>query len=511
MFRDSSLTRRILITLGALAISRIGLHLPVPGIDLSILLETMSTASGWDSAGSVFTLGFTPIHRFSVFALGIWPHLSAAILVLLGSGLIPPLRRLRDGDERRQCHFHRVILGVTVVVGMFQAYAVAVFIQSNLGEIGWMGGVSDSFSPVVVTLVMTAGTLLLVWLAEFITRYGVGNGLALIILSTSLSGFVPALLQEIRSPMNPWRPLAHSVLLIAFALLVFAGVIAFLKAKRTVRLIASEPGGMGRDAQERCMEVPIRMNITGVVPLVLAQTLLAYPSAMANFGLLPASATLQYGSWVYWSANCVLIILGTFLFTAWIFNAGNLLQHMRAWGFRIHGEASDAAARAMIERHLVLFTGAAALFLCALSLVPTALSAWFGMNMRLGLFFGSTLLTVAAIIIDTIECVRRHHAAAADLGEQEAASGVVWVSALTAETRLEVEMAAEVLAKAGIRSTGRYNRAVCAMGSLAPWEVCRPTFPSLVIYRALGQGQATLLVPREQSEEAQRILAPFIM
>jgi len=216
------LHRRILVTLALLAAYRLGLHIPLPGMDPSVLSRLprpdpeSALLGGW-------------IHpQMSFFGLGIAPYFSAAVIVLLLSGLILPLRGLRDGHERSRHRFDQVILIATVLIALVQSYGMSIYICNALGPLRMGLTLPPEAFQLVATLGMTIGTLVLIWFGHLITRYGVGNGIALLLVSGLIGRLLPTILREIRIASVVGQPRGYFILPVLLFAATLAAVCAFL-------------------------------------------------------------------------------------------------------------------------------------------------------------------------------------------------------------------------------------------------------------------------------------------
>ena len=491
--------RRVTISAVCLVIARIGLHIPVPGVDPLFLSALASQLAEGPHTTWLLRPTSVPFEQVSIFALGIQPYLAAVGLTLLASGLVIPLRRLRDGDATRQGRFDRVTLLATGAVALVQAYGLSVYLLSGSGGLQWPGALGPGLRSAVAILSWTAGTLAVVWLAAFITRRGVGNGIALLVLIASVTALWPAIgMQTHASPgVDPTR-LARLIGILLIAGLFVAATV-FVRAGRVLRFVPASAVGNAEPEATEIVTIPLRVNIAGITPVVVAASLMHLPTTLVSFGLLSEETYSFHGSTLYWVFHCILIIVVSYLLTAWILNVPNMLAVARRYGFKPSGGESPEGLRARLERSVAWTTLLSALFLCLLSLVGLAAKAWYGVVPALAVFIGPTLLCLIAIVVDTWRQVK----------PQLDDEGDDWVEVLRAETRLELEFARAVLARHGIESELRMNRAICVTGSLAPWEACRPTYPALVVYRGLGGGRAALAVSSDELESAQGILKGY--
>ncbi len=497
--------RQTAVSVVGLFVSRVGLHVPAPGVDPLTVAFWLGEAASAAGSSWLVRPTFTPIEVISIFSLGLKPYLAGAVLVLLLSGWIGPLRKLRDGDLRQNAQFDRWILAVTVGLALLQAYALsATFLSSTPGAAAFdpHGGAD---SPPLAVLSWTAGAALLVALAYFITARGLSNGVALLVLTGWLAGLLPALGQQVDlDPELDLAPLGKVLrLLIGVGLVI--GAWLYVRAGTMLRLV---PATLGLDGEPNArLTIPLRLNVVGVLPVVVAATCVQVPVTLAHFGLLPVSVLTFPETPLYWLLYCLAIIVATFLLTSWILSIPNLLSSLRRWGYTLDGEVEERRITARLERTLLAGAMASALLLCVLTLLSGPAARALGLAPRLAMALGPLLFMAAAVGADTLRQVTE----ARELAETTDPDSVTtWTEILRSETRLELECARAVLGDRGIDARLRINRAIAIAGSLAPWEVCRPAYPALVIYRNLGGGRAALLVAREDAARAREILAPYL-
>ncbi len=493
MFVDDNLRRRAGLTVLALFVARAGLHIPIPGLNADFLMVLLWSLGSQGIGRGPSGPTLTPLEPFSVWALGIQPYLAGAGLTLLASGMMPALRRRRDGDRAGRRSFDRLTFLVAGVVALASAYTRVIAFQT--GPTPAIGGTSAAGMSVAAAIIgWVAAALLLAFLAMQITQRGLGNGVAWLVLFGALAGFWPSLFAQAHTAMgiDP-APLARLLGLVLLVGLVIATMI-LVRVERPLHFVPTD-----EEHQGEVFRFPLRLNIAGTVPLICAISLLQVPATAVAFGLAPETWNAFIGSPAYWLLMVVLTIGLTFLITPWIFNERSLISLVQQYGFRPQVDRGPEAWRADLQATAVRLTLFWAAFLSVFPLAGWVAQAWFGVLPTLASLVCPLLPVIAAIVFDTWRQVKQ------ELNDEYDD----WVEALEAETRLELELARFRLAREGIDSMVRINRAICVMGSLAPWEMCRPTYPALVVYRALGGGRAILMVPKAGLEDARQILSRY--
>lgn len=456
--------RRLLVTLGALAILELGARIPLPGIRLDLIGE-----------GHLFDR----VRNLSILSLGIMPYLSSAALVMLLSGLIAPLRRLREGDESRHQSFHRIILVVTAGLALLQGIGVAEF---------WIGGASLAAPHLMVgpwtfrfltAVTLAAGAMLTLALVQLVTRRGLGNGIAVIFLVAVGQEIFHWLGTELATPLLP-APRSPSWTLFVLIMAVLVVVLAtWLRARHPLTLTD--------DFGDLVLDIPLRPNLTGTLPLMGVTTLIGM------LGLIPGLGPYIWypvAPWWTWVIRLLLVAGLNLLFTAWLMNPDDLRRRAARWGFRTTaGTEIDGLLMRMFWPHTVI------LWLVMLS-QPVILMI---LNVRpeVGQFFGAALLVNIALILELWRVLRPR--LARDQNHTVCMiESRVWLEPALAHVRLE---------EAGIDSRVEDDRLIGVTGSRAPWEICKPRFPAFFNYPHLGGGRVRLLVAPEARERAEAELA----
>lgn len=393
----SELKRRIAFTLGALLVYRLGLFIPLPGIDLSVWTQIFRAQSG-GVLGNLFWGG--GLHRLAIFALNIMPYISAAVILQLATIISRKFAALKKQGERGRQIIDRRTRYLTVLLAALQASAVAVALEGVAGLVAypaWLFVMST-----VITL--TGGTMSLVWLSEQISLRGIGNGVALILVAgivTELPGTIAGTLELGR------QGLLSGSLLVALLMMVVAvtGFIALMQRAQRRFLIQYPERRVGPHMIEgRSSYLTLRLNTAGVIPVVLASWLLLVPIAFAIFsagqgpGWLTTIATrLEHGRPLYLILYAILIVLCTFFYTAFVFDPEETAESLKGRGGFIQGiEPGEATAEHIdyvVSRTAVI--GSA--YLALVCLIPEVLIS----SAAVPFYFGGTsLLIVVSTILD---------------------------------------------------------------------------------------------------------------
>ncbi len=215
---------------------------------------------------------------------------------------------------------------------------------------------------------------------------------------------------------------------------------------------------------------------------------------------------LQFASVTVLIIYFILIFILTYIWTAITFSAKDLINKIKQYGYSISGVNSGVDYVDYVDNIMVKLMLPGAIFLGGIALVPFALTNWLGINFNLSFLYGGPLLIICAIVFDLIQKIRFEQKRQKETETAKDQETVEWITIFTAETELEGEMVRGILYHEGINSMQVSNRVICASGTFAFWEVCRPTLPSLTIHRRLGMGKVMVQVPADQEKKAKEIL-----
>jgi len=407
--KAEDLKKRLLFTLGALLVYRLGTYIPLPGIDPQAFANAFkSQSSGILGVFNMFSGG--AVERMAIFALGIMPYISASIIVQLMTSVIPSLEQLKKEGEQGRKMINQYTRYGTVVLGALQAYGIAVSMEAGQGIVmdpGWFFRISA-----VVTLL--GGTMFLMWLGEQITSRGIGNGISLIIYA----GIVAALPSALAGTLELGRTGALSTVIIIMVLLVALAAIAmivfFERAQR--RLLIQYPKRQvgNRMFQGDTSHLPLKLNTSGVIPAIFASSLLLLPATLAGFsgsqGTLPDWATaivaaLGHGQPLYMLFYAGLIGFFAFFYTAIVFNPKDTADNLKKQGGFIPGIRPGERTAEYIDYVLTRITVVGALYLIFVCILPEILIAQTGVPFYLG---GTSLLIVVSVTLDTVAQIQGH-------------------------------------------------------------------------------------------------------
>ncbi len=406
--KAEDLKKRLWFTLGALLVYRLGTYIPLPGIDPAAFGQAFTRhQQGVLSLFNMFAGG--AVERMAIFALGIMPYISASIIVQLMTSVVPSLEQLKKEGEQGRKIINQYTRYGTVLLGMLQAYGIAVGLESSAGVVvdpGWFFRISTVIS-------LLGGTMFLMWLGEQITSRGIGNGVSLIIFA----GIVAALPQALGNTLELGRTgqLSIGVVLgvVVMAVVVIALIVFVERAQR--RLLIQYPKRQvgNRMFQGDTSHLPLKLNTSGVIPAIFASSLLLLPATLAGFSNtseLPSWATtalaaLGHGRPLYMALYAAMIAFFAFFYTAIVFNPKDTADNLKKHGGFIPGIRPGERTAEYIDYVLTRITATGALYLVFVCILPEILIAQTGVPFYLG---GTSLLIVVSVTLDTVAQIQGH-------------------------------------------------------------------------------------------------------
>ncbi|MBZ0221774.1 MAG: preprotein translocase subunit SecY [Dokdonella sp.] len=404
----SELKQRLLFVVGALVVFRLGSFIPLPGVDPAKMAELIGRSGGLLDMFNMFSGG--ALERMSVFALGVIPYISASIIVQMFAAVIPSWQALRkEGESGRRTLTNYTRAG-TVALALFQSFGVATMLQQQ-GGVVIAGGPSFVLTTVVG---LTAGTLFLMWLGEQITERGVGNGISLLIFAGIVAGLPAAIVHTLGMAQSGEMPVLRVLIVFALVLAVTAFVVFVESGQRRITVnYARRQGGAGRAYMNQTSHLPLKINMSGVIPPIFASSLLMFPATAASWfnnaneihWLQVLTSSLGPGEPLHMLLYGLMIVIFTYFYTALTFNSQETADNLKRSGALIPGLRPGRATADYIDAVLTRLTGAAAIYLVAVCLIPDVLrNAW-----HVPFYFGGTsLLIVVVVVMDFTAQVQAH-------------------------------------------------------------------------------------------------------
>ncbi|MCB0835290.1 MAG: preprotein translocase subunit SecY [Bacteroidetes bacterium] len=411
IFRISELKNRILYTILLLAVYRLGTFIILPGIDSNILQDSFGNAGAGGNLLDLFNVFLGgAFGRGAILALGIMPYISASIVVQLLGAVLPSIQKLRTEGEAGQKKMNQITRYLTVAITFGQAISYVVFLNGQ-----YPGAVIDSspFFWAISILILTSGTMFLVWLGERITDNGVGNGVSLLIMIGIISGFPSALINEARSTL----PMVFFIEILALGVVTMA-VVALTQATRKIpvnyarQMMGNRIGQLGRGNAAR-QYIPLKVNSAGVMPIIFAQAIMFVPTTLIQLSgsesLTPVAAALgDFTGFWYNFIFFFMIIAFTYFYTAITVNPNEIADQLKRNGGFIPGVKPGKRTANYIDTVLSRITLPGSVFLAFVSIFP-AFAMIMGISQNFAQFFGgTTLLIMIGVILDTLQQIESY-------------------------------------------------------------------------------------------------------
>lgn len=402
----AELKQRLWFVLFGLIVFRIGVHIPVPGINAARLAEIFSS-NQHNILGMANVFSGGALQRLSIFALGIMPYISASIIMQLLTVVSPQLEQLKkEGETGRRKITQYTRMG-TLLLASFQAYGMTRFL-ANSGTALEPG----IFFYVTTVVTLVTGTMFLMWLGEKITERGVGNGISLIIFAGIASGLpraIGATFEQVRQGML--QPIAL-VFLIVILLAITAFVVFVERAQRriTVNYAKRQQGGKVYAAQKS--HLPLKINMAGVIPPIFASSLILFPASISqwfgqsnNSWIAEIGLALQPGQPIYILCFASGIIFFSFFYTALVFNPRETADNLKRSGAFIPGIRPGDQTANYIDKVMTRLTLVGAIYITSVSILPEFLV----LGWQVPFYFGGTsLLIIVVVIMDFIAQIQAH-------------------------------------------------------------------------------------------------------
>jgi preprotein translocase subunit SecY len=409
--RIPELKRRILFTAAMLAVFRIGVHIPTPGVDSEVLATFFNQgATGGGTLLNLFDMfAGGALRQFSVFSLGIMPYISASIILELLTVVVPHLERLKKEGEQGRKKITQYTRYGTVVLSAIQGFGIAVGLEGMSA-----GGAMVVIDPgwyfrIMTVITLTAGTAFIMWLGEQINERGIGNGISLIIFAGIVAGLPTAIIQTFGLVSSQAMDVFLVVLLIPF-MVATVGVIVFCERGQRRIPVQYAKRVVGRRVMGgQSTHLPLKINMSGVIPPIFASSIIMFPATIAQFIKVPAfewvSNQLMPGSWLYNLMYVGFIFFFCYFYTAVTFNPVDVADNMKKYGGFIPGIRPGKRTADYIDRVLTRITFGGAVYISLVCILPTFLITKFNVPFYFG---GTALLIVVGVAIDTVGQIEAH-------------------------------------------------------------------------------------------------------
>ena len=398
-FRVPEIRKKLAFTAAMLALYRLGAYIPAPGINVDAVKDIADNFTGSSVLGLLNVFSGGSLQRFAIFALGIMPYITASIILQLMTVVMPSLEKLRKEGEVGQQKITQYTRYLTVALAFGQSIGyVFLFRTFSSGS----ADVVENFTfgrVFVIVMTLTAGCVLLMWLGELITQRGIGNGISLMIFASIVAG--------LPNGIQAWwtNPDQIFVLMMPFlALAIIAGIVFMQEGQRRIPIQYAKRVVGRRMAGGGSTYLPLRVNMAGVIPVIFAASLMAFP---------PTIGTMSQAGWAqdfsaffspnkapYLIGESILIVVFTYFYTAVTFNPVEQADNLKKYGGFIPGVRPGRPTAEYLDRILARLTFPGALYLAAVAALPTILINQTAANFYFG---GTSILIVVGVALDTMK------------------------------------------------------------------------------------------------------------
>jgi len=409
IFRIPELKKRVLFSLGMLAVYRVGCHIPTPGIDGQALAHFFKQAQG-TLLGLFDMFSGGALEKLTVFALGIMPYISSSIIFQLLTVVVPAIEKLsKEGEAGRKKIIQYTRYG-TIVLSVVQASGIAIGLESMRGPAGELVVPSPGWGFRLMTVItLTAGTAFIMWLGEQMSEKGIGNGISLIIFAGIVARIPVAIINSVRLLKTGQISLFVILSVAALMFLVIAAVVFVERGQRRLPIhYAKRVVGL-KTFGAQTSHLPLKVNMAGVIPPIFASSIIMFPATIGNFINIPwvqnAAKSLTPGNLAYNIFYVAFIVFFCYFYTAVTFNPVDVAENVKKHGGYIPGIRPGKETSEYLDRVLTKLTFAGSIYISLVCVLPSILIGKF----NLPFYFGGTALLIAVGVgMDTVAQIESH-------------------------------------------------------------------------------------------------------
>ena len=416
------LRKKILITLGLIAVYRIGTYIPTPGIDgakLAQFFANLAQSQGGALFGIMNMFSGGAISRLTIFALGIMPYISSSIILQLLTAVIPALEKLAKEGEAGHKKIVQYTRYGTIVLSVIQSFFIALWLENPARFQGLQIVQFPGWSFRILTVItLTSGTAFIMWLGEQIQELGIGNGMSLIITAGIVSR-IPTALYQLYALFSPFAPEKAQlepftlILMVLMLVIVVAAVIVLTQGQRKIPIQYAKRVVGRKIYGGQSTFLPLRVNQGGVIPIIFAQSIILFPATIAGFvqnqTFQRFAQVLMQGEVVYNSLYALMIIFFAYFYTAITFNPIDIADNMKKYGGFVPGIRPGKQTAEYLDFIMTRVTFPGAVFLAIIAVFPSIISAWLKIPYLVASFFGGTgLLIIVGVMLDTMKQIESH-------------------------------------------------------------------------------------------------------
>jgi len=398
----NALTQKILITLGFIFAYRVLAYIPTPGVDLTVIKEFFDNSQGGlGGMANMFSGG--AVSRLSIISLGIMPYITASIVMELLSATFPALGQMKkEGDGMQK--YMQIIRYFTIFITIIQAVGVSIGLQSMTGRSGASAIMIDSTTfMLLTTFSMLTGTMLLMWIGEQITQKGIGNGISLIIFSGIVSGLPSGIANTVRSVNAGEMNFIMLLGILGIMLITILAIIYVELGERRVPISYSRKTIMQNQTKRVMNYIPVKVNLSGVIPPIFASAILMFPLTMLSSSTTPwvvaIADALSPGGIVFNIATFLLVMFFAFFYASIAFNAKDISDNLKKQGGFIPGVRPGAHTKEFLNEVASRLTTSGSVYLAIISTIPFMLISSMGASFYFG---GVAVLIIIQVALDTM-------------------------------------------------------------------------------------------------------------
>ncbi|MCX5715342.1 MAG: preprotein translocase subunit SecY [Candidatus Omnitrophica bacterium] len=417
LLKIPDLRKKILFTLGLMAVYRIGAYIPTPGIDgmkLAQFFDNIAKSQGGTLFGIMNLFSGGAIERLTIFALGIMPYISSSIILQLLTTVIPALEKMAKEGEAGHKKIVQYTRYGTVVLAAIQSFFIAMWLEAPAR----FGGLQIVTSPgwgfrILTMITLTSGCAFIMWLGEQIQEKGIGNGISLII-TVGIISRIPTAMYQLFSLLSPFSPDKAQInpftliVMVAMLVAVVVAVIVITQGQRKIPIQYAKRVVGRRVYGGQSTYIPLRVNQPGVIPIIFAQSIIMFPATIASLIPNPAmqniAGTLMRGEVIYNAIYFLMIVFFSYFYTAITFNPHDVSENMKKYGGFVPGIRPGKGTAEYLDFVMTRITLPGALFLGIIAILPSIISGSLKIPYLVASFFGGTgLLIIVGVMLDTIQ------------------------------------------------------------------------------------------------------------
>jgi preprotein translocase subunit SecY len=400
-FSVADIRKKLAFTAAMLALYRLGAYIPAPGVDINAVKELQNNFGGSNILGFLNLFSGGSLSRLSLFALGIMPYITASIILQLLTVVVPSLEKLQKEGEVGQQKITQYTRYLTVGLAFGQSFGYVLLFRSFGSEAGGANvlGTLSGAKVLLIVISLTAGCTLLMWLGELITQRGIGNGISLMIFASIVSG--------LPNGIEAWWTNPDQVFVVMMPFIALAVIVAIVFVQEGQRRIPVQYAKrmVGRKMTSGgSTYLPLRVNMAGVIPVIFAASIMAFPPTIGQMLNTPAAlnfaAFFSPNSWPYVVGEVFFIVIFTYFYTAVTFNPVDQADNLKKYGGFIPGVRPGRPTAEYLDRILSRLTFPGALYLGAVAALPTILISQTSANFFFG---GTSILIVIGVALDTVK------------------------------------------------------------------------------------------------------------